>query len=80
LRHLEFLGSLIIDLAALRERVNSALQTNPAQPMLTEVSNKLLELRDRIYGELGSMKEDTAPHAAMVNAWVESFKKRVADS
>ena len=76
LRTLEFLGSLLIDLATLRDRVDLELAKRRTE-LLADVAAKLQELEDRIYTEIRSMKSDQAPHSAMVTAWLNSFKERI---
>jgi uncharacterized protein (TIGR02646 family) len=79
LRRLEFLAGMVVDLAksiADLEQANVArrLKGTPAEG----VPSRLRLLRDRTLAEIKRMASDEAPYASMVQAWLETFKARLA--
>jgi hypothetical protein len=79
LRRLEFLAGLVVDLGKsivdLEDpQAAKALKGLPAEG----VSRRLRLLRDRTLAEMKAMASDEAPYASMANAWLKSFKARLA--
>lgn len=79
LRHLEFLGGLVIDLTGSIEDLEAPnmvalLAGSPAE----NVASRLRLLRDRTLAEIRSFAADESPYAAMATAWIEDFKARLA--
>jgi hypothetical protein len=79
LRTLEFLGEVVIELAASIEALEhpdaeAALSQLPA----AKVPAKLRLLRDRTLAEMKALTQDDAPYSAMAKAWLEQFKTKLA--
>lgn len=75
LRRLVFLESVIIDLAALAERMSAQKSEHV---LLAQSSETLLRLMDRVVEELAHMAKPEAPFSAMVSAWLVGFQSRFA--
>ena len=75
LRHLEFLGALVIDLKALAQDL-AAIE--PGDENLSRAERALSGLADRIIAEMRGMAQPAMPYSAMVEAWLVHFAERVA--
>ncbi|WP_423198998.1 MULTISPECIES: HNH endonuclease family protein [unclassified Cupriavidus] len=78
LRRLEFLGDLVIELAAAivdldRPDVQDVLEGTSG----AKVQGRLRLLRDRILAEMKSHTKDDAPYSAMAKAWLRSFTEKL---
>ncbi|MGO8489910.1 hypothetical protein ACC757_24310 [Rhizobium ruizarguesonis] len=78
LRHLEFLGDLVIELTssidALEEPATvAALVGTPA----AKVAPRLRLLRDGILSEIVDFARDDAPYSTMARTWAKDFRERV---
>lgn len=81
LRQLEFLGDLVIDLAASIDDLEepgaaAALATLPT----VRVVPRLKLLRDRTIAEIKAATKDDAPYSSLARAWFENFKTRIANA
>lgn len=75
LRRLEFLADLAIELKVLAQE----LKGHP-DPNIDSAGAQLDGFGDTIVAELVGMCDESAPYSAMVKAWMEIFRQRVADS
>lgn len=78
LRHLEFLGDLVIELSGSIQDLEhpdtvAKLVGTPAE----HTSRRLRLLRERTLADLKSATDDDAPYAAMAKAWLSHFKTAV---
>lgn len=79
LRRLEFLGSLVIDLASCisdleEDAVVAKLKGTPA----ANAAARLRLLRDRTLAEMKQMAAEDAPYAFMTSQWLAGFMQRIA--
>lgn len=75
LRRLEFLKSVIIQLHALADDIETATTTDShISDLLVKSTKTIRALADQIVDEIGYMARDEAPYSSMVNAWRETFR------
>ncbi|WP_294252517.1 hypothetical protein [uncultured Sphingomonas sp.] len=74
LRRLEYLGDMVIDLAAsIQELEEPAVAVKLAGTPAAGVATRLRLLRDRTLAEIKAAKADDAPYSSMAAAWFNQF-------
>ena len=79
LRRLEFLGTLVLDLAeCVADLEEPATRAKLQGTSAMNAGSRLKLLRDRTLAEMKSMAAVEAPYSSMVAAWLRGFARRIA--
>jgi len=77
LRRLEFLGDLVIELAAIIQDIDNNEVTAALKKVgVQELPRRLRLLQDRTLNEMREMASPKAPYSSMVKAWLSKFAER----